>query len=70
MHFLTLEHSVLMHNCVTMRNASAECTARTIFGQVLPPAGITHKFIMPAGGEGIITACFAQNLVCIRPVAC
>ena len=49
-------------------NASAECISvhcRDYFWLGWPPAGITHKFIMPAGGEGIITACFAQNLVCI-----
>ena len=61
---------MLMRKCVKMRNGSAECVARTIFCLFFLPAGNTRKFIVPARGEGIITACFDQNLVCIRPVAC
>ena len=35
------------------------CSTWDYFRPTLPGAGRTHKFIVPAGGEGIIIACFA-----------
>ena len=72
-HFSALECTKVQCRGGTMRNASAECISvhyRDYFRPAVLPAGCTHKFIRPAGGAGLITACFAYNLVCIRPVAC
>ena len=69
-HFLALECPLIKFKGRTARTTASTTIVGTIFGQLLPPAGITGKFIVPAGGEGYITACFAQNLVCIRPVGC
>ena len=69
-HFSALEYPNMKCKGRTARTTASTTIAGTIFGQLLPPAGITHKFIVPAGGEGIITACIDQNLVCIRPVGC
>ena len=69
-HFSALEYPNMKCKGRTARTTASTTIAGTTFGQLLPPAGNTGKFIVPAGGEGIITACFAWNLVCIRPVAC
>ena len=53
-----------LFQCVVMFLTSEMSIAGTTFAR----AGTTRKFIVPAGGAGLITACFAQNLVCIRPV--
>ena len=69
-HFSALEYPNMKCKGRTARTTASTTISWTTFGQPLPPAGITPKFIHPAGGEGIITACIAWNLVCIRPVEC
>ena len=55
-HFFALECPKIKSKGRTARTTAVVCFSGT--------------FIQPAGGEGIIIACFAQNLVSIRPVAC
>ena len=68
-HFFALECPIIKFKGRTARTTASTTIVGTIFGQLLLPAGCTHKFIVPAGGEGTITACFAWNFMCIRPVA-
>ena len=57
--FSALEHPNMKFKGCTARTTASTTIVWTIFGQLLLPAGTTHKFIVPAGGEGAITACSA-----------
>ena len=69
-HFFAIECPKIKSKGRTARTTAVVCFSGTTFSLNQSPAGRTGTFIHPAGGEGIIMTCFAQNLVCIRPVAC
>ena len=61
-HFFALECPEIKSKGRTARTTvvvSFFSICRYYFLLSVPPAGSTAKFIHPAGGEGIITACFA-----------